>query len=42
MTRDELLAILWQNADSYVSGEELARRLLVSRTAVWKSISKLR
>ena len=42
MTRDALLAILWQNADSYVSGEELARRLLVSRTAVWKSISKLR
>ena len=42
MTKDELLSLLWQNADSYISGEELARRLSVSRTAVWKAIGQLR
>lgn len=42
MTRVELLSILWQNADSYISGEELARRLSVSRTAIWKGIGQLR
>ena len=42
MTREELLALLWQNADSYISGEELAKRLSVSRTAVWKAIGQLR
>ncbi len=42
MTRDELLAILWENADTYISGAQLARRLSVSRTAVWKQIEQLR
>ncbi len=42
MTKDELLSLLWQNADTYISGEELARRLSVSRTAVWKAIGQLR
>ena len=42
MTRDEILALLWQNADDYVSGEELARRFSLSRTAVWKAIGQLR
>ena len=42
MTKDDLLALLWQNADSYISGEELAKRLSVSRTAVWKAIGQLR
>ena len=42
MTRDDLLALLWQDADSYISGEELAKRLNVSRTAVWKAIGQLR
>ena len=42
MTKDELLSLLWQNADTYISGEELARRLSVSRTAVWKTIGQLR
>ena len=42
MTKDELLSLLWQNADAYISGEELARRLSVSRTAVWKAIGQLR
>ena len=42
MTRDEVLAFLWKNADSYVSGTELADRLSLSRTAVWKAIGQLR
>ena len=42
MTRDEVLNALWQRADEYVSGEELARSLALSRTAVWKAIRQLR
>ena len=42
MTRDEVLDFLWKNADDYVSGAELARRLSLSRTAVWKAIGQLR
>lgn len=42
MTRETLLALLWQSADAYISGEELARRLNVSRTAIWKAIGQLR
>lgn len=42
MTKEKLLALLWQNADTFISGEELARRLSVSRTAVWKAIGQLR
>ena len=42
MTRDDVLNMLWQNADRYVSGEELARALSLSRTAVWKTVGQLR
>ena len=42
MTRDKLLSILWQNADTYISGEEMAKLMTVSRTAVWKAIRQLR
>ena len=42
MTREELLSFFWQNADSYISGEELAGRLQVSRAAVWKAVGQLR
>ena len=42
MTKESILELLWQNADSYVSGAELARQLGVSRTAVWKAIEQLR
>ncbi|HHY83689.1 MAG TPA: biotin--[acetyl-CoA-carboxylase] ligase [Clostridiales bacterium] len=34
--------ILLKNQDSYVSGEEISRRLGISRTAVWKYINNLR
>ncbi|MBR1565746.1 MAG: HTH domain-containing protein, partial [Oscillospiraceae bacterium] len=42
MTKDAVLELLWKNADSYLSGAELARQLGVSRTAVWKAIEQLR
>lgn len=40
--KDMLLAVLKDKADMYVSGEELSRKLGVSRTAVWKHIGSLR
>ena len=42
MTKELVLEQLWQNADRYVSGTELARRLQLSRSAVWKAIEQLR
>ena len=42
MIRDRILAELWRSADACISGEELASRLGVSRTAVWKTIRQLR
>lgn len=42
MTRDDVLDMLWRRADEYVSGEELARTLALSRTAVWKAVAQLR
>lgn len=42
MTKDAILEILWANADRSVSGEELAARLSLSRTAVWKAVEQLR
>ena len=42
MTREDVLRYLWKHADDYISGAELARRLCLSRTAVWKAIGQLR
>ncbi len=42
MTKDDILACLWRNADLYVSGEDLAHQLSISRTAVWKAIQQLK
>ena len=39
--REKILGIL-KNADNYISGEEMSRRLGISRAAVWKHIKKLR
>lgn len=41
-TKNAVLKLLWENADAYVSGAELSRRLSVSRTAVWKAVEQLR
>ena len=40
--RSEILEILREAGDTYISGEEIASRLGVSRTAVWKHIRELR
>ena len=42
MTKDSVLNLLWQNADGYLSGAEIAGQLGVSRTAVWKAVCELR
>ena len=38
--KQNILCLLKQ--DSYVSGENLAQKLKISRTAIWKHIKKLR
>ena len=42
MTRDAVLSLLWESPGHYFSGAELARRLSVSRTAVWKAVEQLK
>lgn len=42
MLKDQVLDCLWQARDEYISGAELAGRLGVSRTAVWKAMGQLR
>lgn len=40
--RSEILTMLRREAGRYVSGEEVSRRLAVSRTAIWKHIRTLK
>ncbi|PTX59935.1 BirA family biotin operon repressor/biotin-[acetyl-CoA-carboxylase] ligase [Melghirimyces profundicolus] len=40
--REQLLSLLLHNTDSFISGEEISRRLQCSRAAVWKQIEELR
>lgn len=40
-TKQELLSLLESQRGAYVSGEEIASRLQVSRTAVWKAVNAL-
>ena len=42
MTRDDVLSLLQKREGDCLSGEELARSLSLSRTAVWKAIGQLR
>ncbi|MEK5644041.1 biotin--[acetyl-CoA-carboxylase] ligase [Paenibacillus rhizosphaerae] len=42
MKKAETLLDILLDAEEFVSGEEISRRLSVSRTAVWKQINKLR
>jgi len=42
MMKDTILALLWENPGRDFSGAELARRLNVSRSAVWKAVEQLR
>jgi BirA family transcriptional regulator, biotin operon repressor / biotin---[acetyl-CoA-carboxylase] ligase len=39
---ERILELFAEHADQYVSGEELSRRLGMSRTAIWKHIESLR
>ena len=41
-TKERLLSVLESSRGAYLSGEELARRLDVSRAAVWKAVKALR
>ena len=41
-TKERLLSLLEQHKGEYLSGEDLASRLQVSRTAVWKAVNALR
>ncbi|WP_294152551.1 HTH domain-containing protein, partial [uncultured Selenomonas sp.] len=40
--RKEILDLLKKAGDTYISGEDIAEKLGVSRTAVWKHIKELR
>lgn len=40
-TKSRLLELLEQNRGKYLSGNELAKMLDVSRTAVWKGMKSL-
>lgn len=42
MSRETVLALLRAGKGAYLSGEELSRRLGLSRTAVWKAVDALR
>jgi BirA family biotin operon repressor/biotin-[acetyl-CoA-carboxylase] ligase len=42
MMDDEILQLLREHPSTFLSGEEISRRLRVSRTAVWKRIERLR
>ena len=40
-TKEQLLALFEANRGVYFSGEEIARKLSVSRAAVWKAVKTL-
>lgn len=41
-TKEEILTLFESHRGSYLSGEEIAEKLFVSRTAVWKAVKILR
>lgn len=41
-TKEKLLALLEENRDASISGEDIANGLGISRTAVWKAVKELR
>ena len=42
MTKEQVLSLLRAREGEFLSGQELARSLRLSRTAVWKAIGQLR
>ncbi|MTD41806.1 biotin--[acetyl-CoA-carboxylase] ligase [Erwinia sp. CPCC 100877] len=41
-TRSQVLTLLMKHAPEYLSGEEMAQTLSLSRTAIWKAINELK
>ncbi len=41
-TKNYVLEILLNKAPAYISGEEMAKKLQVSRTAIWKAVNQLK
>ncbi|HIQ99759.1 MAG TPA: biotin--[acetyl-CoA-carboxylase] ligase [Candidatus Scybalocola faecavium] len=41
-TKSQLLKLFEENKGTYLSGEDIAERLSISRTAVWKAVNSLR
>ncbi len=41
-TKERLLSLFEENKGLYISGEEIAEKLSVSRTSVWKAVNRLR
>lgn len=41
-TRDKVLSLLEENSNIYISGQDIADRLFLTRAAVWKAIKSLR
>lgn len=41
-TKESLLTLLQENKGTFYSGEEIAEKLQISRTAVWKAVKSLR
>ena len=42
MARQAILELLRQRNGEFISGEEISRRLGLSRTAIWKAVEALR
>ena len=41
-TKEKVLNILKQNANTYISGQEIADTLFLTRAGIWKAIKNLR
>lgn len=42
MSKEQILQLLKENQDSYISGQAISRRLGISRAAIWKGVDALR
>ena len=41
-TKSQVLTLLMKQTPAFLSGEEMAQRLSLSRTAIWKAINELK
>lgn len=42
LIKGKVLKILEENKGKNISGEEIAKKLIISRTSIWKAINALR